>query len=161
MLTLVAASTMAACTQSETLGPRSVVTAIIEKQVIPDNNAFAAAAQKQQESINSLCKSPSADGLQDARESFRSLALSWSRIEWLNFGPAREGNRRETLFFWPDNRGRGLRQIEELAVSTNAAEFEGAAFAGKSVAVKGMPALEYVLFGQGSDAFYQRGKKAD
>ncbi len=88
---------------------------------------------------------------------FKSLALAWSRIEWLSFGPARESNRRETLFFWPDNRGRGLRQAEELAAATDAAQFEAAAFAGKSVAVKGLPALEYVLFGQGAEGLLMPG----
>lgn len=154
---LVALATFTACAQEETLGPRAVVRSILEQQVIPDNDAFSAAASKQQDAIKTLCAAPDAKGLEAARESFRNLALSWSRIEWLSFGPAREGNRRETLFFWPDNRGRGLRQIEELAASTDATQFEAAAFAGKSVAVKGMPALEYVLFGAGADGLTSAG----
>jgi hypothetical protein len=154
---LVALATFSACTQEETLGPRAVVRSILEQQVIPDNNAFSAAAREQEDAVKALCTSPDTKGLEAARDSFRNLALSWSRIEWLSFGPAREGNRRETLFFWPDNRGRGLRQIEELAASTDARQFETAAFAGKSVAVKGMPALEYVLFGVGADSLTTSG----
>lgn len=154
---LVALATFTACTQEETLGPRAVVRSILEQQVIPDNDAFSAAAQKQQEAVKALCAAPDAKGLETARESFRTLALSWSRIEWLSFGPAREDNRRETLFFWPDNRGRGLRQIEELAGSANAGQFEAATFASKSVAVKGLPALEYVLFGAGADTLTTAG----
>lgn len=158
ILTLAAIATFTACTQQEeTLGPRSVVRSILEDQVIPDNEAFAAAAQKQQEAIKTLCSAPSPEGLQAARDSFKSLALDWSRIEWLSFGPARESNRRETLFFWPDSRGRGLRQVEELAASTDAAQFEATAFAGKSVAVKGLPALEYVLFSAGADGLLTSG----
>lgn len=157
ILTLAALATFTACTQEEALGPRSVVRSILEDQVIPDNEAFSAAAKKQQDAVKALCASPDASTLEAARESFRNLALAWSRIEWLSFGPAREANRRETLFFWPDSRGRGLRQVEELAAVTDATQFESSAFAGKSVAVKGLPALEYVLFGQGAEGLLTSG----
>lgn len=157
-LLLAIALTSTACTPGEEgVGPRAVVTSIIDQQIIPDHRAFADAARQQQAAVSALCAAPGEAALTSAREDFRKTALAWSRIEWLSFGPARQGNRREILFFWPDNRGRGLRQVEDLAASTDAAQFADAAFANKSVSVKGLPALEYVLFGDGADTLLSPG----
>lgn len=147
-----------ACSPStDGVGPRTIVEAIVDQQIIPDHKAFADAARQQQTAVSALCATPGDATLTTAREAFRKTALAWSRIEWLSFGPARQGNRREILFFWPDNRGRGQRQVEELATSTDAAQFADAAFTNKSVSVKGLPALEYVLFGEGADALLSPG----
>lgn len=157
LVTLATCVLAAACTPGAEMGPRSVVEEIIDDQIIPNHTAFANAAREEQDAIVALCSAPDAARLQSARESFRKAALAWSRIEWLNFGPARQNNRRETLFFWPDNRGRGLRQVQELAAVIDPAQFAAAAFAGKSVSVKGLPALEYVLFDSGADVLLSSG----
>jgi len=131
-------------------GPEVVVTAIIDEQIIPDHQEFSGRADAQHDAIATLCENPSDVTLTAAQNRFRELAIAWSRIEWISFGPARADNRRETLFFWPDSRGRGLQQVIELAASDDPAQFEPEAFNGKSVAVRGQPALEYVLFGEGA-----------
>lgn len=138
-------------------GPEAVVTAIIDEQIIPDHQEFSGRADAQHDAITTLCENPSDVTLTAAQNRFGELAIAWSRIEWISFGPARADNRRETLFFWPDSRGRGLQQVIELAASDDAAEFEPEAFNGKSVAVRGQPALEYVLFGEGASDLLEPG----
>lgn len=150
---LVATLVLSACSPAagSAIGPRAIVEAIIDEQIIPDHRDFAARANSQQSAVNELCATPGADALSEARDRFRDLATSWSRIEWVSFGPARTDNRRETLFFWPDSRGSGRQQIMDLLASDDPNQFKPDAFNAKSVAVKGLPALEYVLFADGAE----------
>lgn len=161
VIVLILTQVIIACTQGTdadgTLGPRAIVQAVIDEQIIPDYAVFADAAAQQQESVADFCAAPDEAGLQQVRADFAQLVLAWSRVEWITFGPARVENRREALFFWPDSRGRGLRQAQALAATEDAAQFESAAFAQKSVAVKGLPALEHVLFGDGAEALLSPG----
>ena len=161
LIALILTPIIAACAPradtDETPGPRAIVQAVIDEQIIPDYAAFAAVASEQQESVADFCAAPDEAGLETVRADFAELALAWSRVEWITFGPARVDNRREALFFWPDSRGRGLRQAQALAASKDAAQFEPEAFAQKSVVVKGLPALEYVLFGDGAEALLSPG----
>jgi predicted lipoprotein len=89
---------------------------------------------------------------------FGRLVQAWSGIAFLRFGPLVDSNRFERIFFWPDPRGVMLRQIQgQLAAADKAqAGEEGAgapgsildpqALATHSVALQGLPALEYMLY---------------
>lgn len=59
-------------------------------------------------------------------------------------------NRIERLFFWPDPRGRGLRQVQSIIRNKDGTAVERISLQQKSVAVQGLPALEFLLFGTGS-----------
>ena len=82
----------------------------------------------------------------------RELVLAWSRVELIRFGPARDQNRYERLFFWPDPRGRGLQQIQEIIATEDPTATSVETLREKSVAVQGLFALEFVLYGTGSEA---------
>jgi len=130
---------------------RPVVEALIGEVILPAHAAFTTAAGEEAARLAALCEAPGAAPLAAAREGFAALVAAFGRVEMFRFGPAREENRVERLFFWPDRRGRGLRQVQGVL----AAEDESAADPGmlrqKSVALQGLPALEFVLFGAGSD----------
>ncbi len=78
--------------------------------------------------------------------------LAWSKVELVRFGPARDQNRYERLFFWPDPRGRGLQQIQEIIAAEDPIATNVDTLRDKSVAVQGLFALEFVLYGSGSEA---------
>ncbi|HET7714892.1 MAG TPA: imelysin family protein, partial [Bauldia sp.] len=86
--------------------------------------------------------------------------FAWSRVELIRFGPARAENLYERLFFWPDPRGRGLQQIQEIIAKEDPAATSVDTLRGKSVAVQGLFALEYVLYGSGSDALIDPANQA-
>jgi hypothetical protein len=67
------------------------------------------------------------------------------------FGPALAGNRQEKLFFWPDRRGRGLQQVKTILRDQDRTAVTVDRLLEKSVAVQGLTALEYVLFGPPSE----------
>ncbi|TEA79543.1 imelysin family protein [Allopusillimonas ginsengisoli] len=104
---------------------------------------------------------------------FAALVRAWAGIEFLRFGPLIEDNRFERIFFWPDPRGIMLRQIQALLAQTATvspdpsatgastahharnqdssgvgatAGLDAQTLATHSVAVQGLPALEYMLY---------------
>ena len=117
----------------------------------PAIDAFEDSATAQVAAIAALCAAPGDRALEEARAAFRSLVPAWGKVSVLRFGPLQAENRFERLFFWPDPRGVILRQVQGLLAEEDASAADTAALAGKSVAVQGLPALEFLLVGGGSD----------
>lgn len=130
---------------------RPAVERAIEKAVLPAYAGLSEAATATESAVQMLCAAPSADRLMEARAAFRALVAAFSRVEPYRFGPAREDNRFERLFFWPDPRGRGLRQVQAVILGEDETATDIASLRGKSVAVQGLPALDVVLSGTGSE----------
>ncbi|WP_269932702.1 imelysin family protein [Aminobacter sp. HY435] len=114
------------------------------RELVHSTGAMSAAMQK-------LCEAPSTDHLEAAREAFSKTALTWSEIEIIRFGPITEHNRLERMLFWPDRKGTGLKQVQAAIANEDATATDATRLAGKSVAMQGLGALEFVLFGTGSD----------
>ena len=69
-----------------------------------------------------------------------------------------EENRLERILFWPDRKGIGLKQVQAaLAGKDASAPPTPRTLAGKSVAMQGLGALEFVLFGTDSEALAEPG----
>jgi len=75
-------------------------------------------------------------------EAFHRLVRAWAGLSLLRFGPLVQDNRFERLFFWPDPRNVMQRQIRPLLQSVDTVPQDLRAH---SVAVQGLPALEYVM----------------
>lgn len=100
-------------------------------------------------SIAELCLGPSIERLSLAAEDFDAVVLSWASVMAFQIEPLSNGARRERFFFWPDPRGITLRQVQEILAARDATATDAAALPGKSAAVQGIGALEYLLFGTG------------
>lgn len=134
---------------------RAVLRAAVSGFIQPGYARFHREAKVTQDAVTSLCESPSADSLDGTRSAFGTLVEAWSRIEIIRFGPVVTGNRLERIYFFPDRRSIGLRQVQRLLAKGDPAELEPKKFAQKSVAVQGLGALEYLLFGTGAEALEQ------
>lgn len=99
--------------------------------------------------VGALCDAPSAATLAAAQESFGEIVHAWARIETVRFGPVTESNRLERILFWPDRKGTGLKQVQAALASKDASVLDPGTLVGKSVAMQGLGALEYILFGTG------------
>jgi len=143
----VAASAIAA----EPPGAVAMVRGAIESYVRPAYATFASKADGLENSVQALCAGPSAARLAEARAAFGAVVGAWSRIELVRFGPVTEDNRLERILYWPDRRSTGLKQVQAILAEVDASAGAAASLAGKSVAVQGLGALEYALFGTGSD----------
>ncbi|WP_161973937.1 imelysin family protein [Hwanghaeella grinnelliae] len=122
-----------------------VLSEMVDGVIIPAYEKFVEVSEDEVIAIESLCAGPDEDTLKSARAGFATLVYGFSRIEAMRFGPAREENRFERLFFWPDRRSRGLRQVEGIIQEEDTSALDAGQLAEKSVAVQGLLALDFAL----------------
>lgn len=131
--------------------PRDVLSAAVSDFIQPGYRTFWNKAEAMGAAITPLCKTPSAPGLEVAREAFGELVTAWSEIEIIRFGPVIENNRMERILFFPDRRGIGLRQIQQVLAEKDETATTPERLADKSVALQGLTTLEYLLYGTGAE----------
>ncbi|MBL8584966.1 MAG: peptidase M75, Imelysin [Rhizobiaceae bacterium] len=131
-------------------GARAVQHAV-DNFVRPAYVSLLANASAQREAMETLCTTPSKADLEMARGRFRMAVETLSATEIIRFGPISEDNRLERQLFWPDRKGAGLRQVQAAIAEKDPSVTDAKVLAGKSVAMQGFGALEFVLFGTGSD----------
>lgn len=130
---------------------QGVLVKAVEAVIRPAFGAFEARATELQAAMTALCAEPSAAALEEARGGFRAEVLAWSRAEFWRMGPLGEENRAERVLFWPDRKGIALRQMQAILAEQDESAKDPATLSDKSVAVQGLTALEFVLFGTGSE----------
>jgi predicted lipoprotein len=144
-LSLVSASTSARAEADHAAIARDSLTNYIR----PGYAALADKAAALAGSTKSLCAGPSGATLKAARKSFAETVEAWSEIEPVHFGPVVQDHRYERLFYWPDPKGLGAKQIREALAKRDETVKDEATLSTKSVALQGLPALEYLLYGDG------------
>lgn len=90
--------------------------------------------------------------LRHPRQLFTKTVLAFAAIDHIQFGPASKEYRLERFSYWPDRKGRGLRAVRRVLKSGDKTVWKAAALSQKSVAVQGLTALEFLLYGKGSEA---------
>lgn len=98
-----------------------------------------------------LCSTPSASNLGVVQSSFLSFTHSWAKIEWFRIGPVMSKNRIERILFYPDRKSTGLKQVQRALAQEDQTVTSVKSITQKSVAVQGLGALEFILFGSGSE----------
>lgn len=121
----------------------------IEDYARPKFAALAEAAAGLKERVAALCASPSGTAIQSAQDAFRALVVAYSGVEFMRMGPLNVDERAERLLFWPDTKGIALKQVQAALAQKDATAADPARLAGKSVAMQGLAAVEYLLFGTG------------
>lgn len=129
----------------------SIMTRAVDDVIRPGYRAFQASADALAETTAAFCKAPSEAGRKTVDDAFRQAVADWGRIEIVRIGPVLEGNRFERILFYPDRKGTGLKQVQALLQKQNEADTKAEAMAGKSVAIQGFGALEFALYGTGSE----------
>lgn len=130
---------------------KAVVAKSIGDFVRPGYSRFRDTTASLGQAVNSLCKTPSYASLGAARDAFSATVDSWSSIEIIRFGPVTEKNRLERILFWPDRKSIGLKQVQAVLADKDPTATDATQFAGKSVAMQGLGALEFVLYGTGAE----------
>ena len=102
-------------------------------------------------SAKMLCETPNSTGLTAAQIAFKDTALAWSKVEWFRTGPVMRENRIERMFYFPDRKGLGLKQIQAALSAEDKSAASAETLANKSVAMQGLGASEFLLFGTGSE----------
>ena len=112
----------------------------VETQILPGFVAFAEAA-------GALSAAAEADCAPEAlRPAWNAAFDAWLRVGFLHLGPGEESGRTLAIAFWPDPKAIGARQQAGLIRAADPAVLEPAAFAMQSVAVRGLFALERLIY---------------
>jgi len=130
---------------------RTVITQAVEDAIKPGFAGFAEATRNMRMVMGDLCEAPSTASFDAARAQFKDVVIAWARIENYRFGPLMEDNRSDRILFWPDRKGIALKQVQAILASQDSTATNPATLKGKSVAVQGLGALEFVLFGTGAE----------
>lgn len=129
-----------------------IMTRAIDDVIRPGYRTFEASAGKLAETTTAYCKAPSDDGRKAVDAAFRQAVTDWGRIEIVRIGPVIDDNRFERILFYPDRKGTGLKQVQALLQKADEADADAATMGSKSVAIQGFGAIEFALYGTGSDA---------
>jgi hypothetical protein len=132
--------------------PGEVLRTAVVDVIRPNMLRLDAGARGLDSAMAALCAVPSQDGVAIAVQQFKQVVAAYGRIDFLRMGPLMEDNRADRLLFWPDRRGIGLKQVQAILTEEDATATDMADLRAKSVAVQGLGALEFVLFGSGSES---------
>lgn len=84
----------------------------------------------------------------DLKKAFNDISDAWARAQQFKLGPLAEAQRSERISYWPERRNIVEKQLSALLKGHDTAELEADRFAGASVAIQGLPALERLLYGE-------------
>lgn len=129
-----------------------ILTKLLDQYIRPSYKNFSERTSILVDRTEALCSEPGFVQLEAAKEQFQHVALSWARAEWLRVGPVISDNRLERVLFYPDRKGTGLRQVQRALGIRDKTVLESTSLSKKSVAMQGLGALEFLLFGTGHEA---------
>lgn len=143
-----AALLMLACTFAQAALPADLGRKLLDNHIRPATSGLVDAAHGLERALRPYCEQPRDRDLRATVEArFSALVAAWSRAEVLRFGPLIEDNRFEKFFFFPDPRGVTLRQVQALLAAGEPQRIGAEPLRNDSVALQGIPALEYALYG--------------
>ena len=128
----------------------AIARASLQQYIRPGYAQLAQSTEALKQSVAALCGKPSPAALKDTHDAFAATVEAWSVVEPIRFGPVAQEHRFERIFYWPDTKGLGTRQIREVLAKQDKSVAEQTGLVGKSVALQGLPALEYLLYGDGA-----------
>lgn len=137
--------------EEQRLTAGQVVSLAITEAIRPGFAQYAEETASLQRNVGALCDAPSEPALDAARSQFKSVVAAWSRVELYRLGPLMVENRYDKVLFWPDRKGIALKQVQGVLADADAAATDPAKLGGKSVAMQGLGALEFLLFGTGAE----------
>jgi hypothetical protein len=127
---------------------RGIAREALEKHIQPSYAHLLAAFQALEKGTGDYCAAPDSEGLQTLQARFSDAVSAWGRIAHIVFGPVRENNRYERIWFWPDRKGIARRQVAAALRNRQEGYDAAAGLYGKSIAVQGMGAFEQVIYGE-------------
>ena len=118
-----------------------MTTALTQGVMLPGYQRFADEAVALAQTLDKLQQSPSEAHLEQARQAWKATARSWLLTEAYQFGPVSDQRLNARIEYWP----RRPADIEKQLQSTEPLQAEQ-----MGATRRGLPALEYLLFGAGS-----------
>jgi len=135
-----------ACAMNEEAVPR-VLEKAVDGFIRPGYERFEVATGNMVTAMDAFCAAPGDETYGKARAAFDETVLSWSNIEIVRTGPVIRDHRFERILFYPDRKSIGLKQVQAAIIEKDETALDPEYLPQKSVAMQGLLALEFVLFG--------------
>lgn len=119
---------------------------IVSQHILPGYEELLSQATRLELSTTQLCKAPTTENLETSRHEFRSTLAAWQGIQHITFGPIELLMRSYSIQFWPDKKNLTSKQLNKLLQAEDPDALTDTAFQTASIAVKGLPAMERILF---------------
>lgn len=84
--------------------------------------------------------------LNQVKKQFHTVFDKWLAVSYLQFGAIEAGQIRYEIAFWPDPRSKTAKSVHKFLSNIEHENLTPQSFATESVAIKGLYALEYVLY---------------
>ncbi len=123
----------------------------VDQVIKPGYQGFSNGTVKMVTAMETLCGENSEKALGNARDAFNALVHDWSVAEVLRDGPVIRENRFERVYFFPDRKSIGLKQVQAMLARKDESDIDITTMHEKSVALQGIGAAEFILFGTGSE----------
>lgn len=118
----------------------------LDEHIRPGYARLAEAARGLDAAARAACETPGPIDLAPVRAAYDATFDAWARIGHIRFGPGEENGTIFGIEFWPDTKGSTPRALAALIADENPAVDDPAAFAGQSVAARGLMAIDQLLF---------------
>lgn len=90
--------------------------------------------------------------LEQVKPQWMNAWATWQLVQWVQFGPIKQGGREWALQFWPDNKNLVGSKIKRLLINNDFINDQ--AIEKDGVVVQGFSALEYLLFDKSAQALF-------
>lgn len=124
----------------------AMFTNIADNIIIPDYKTLSTSLDEMTNKIQLLIEAPNESKLLDAQSSFRETYYNWQRVALYSFGPAESEMLRENFNYFPANTSQIDQRILDNDFEFNQIESYD----------KGLPAVDYLLYGIGGESNSQQ-----
>ena len=118
----------------------------LDAHIRPGYARLAETAHALAATTGTACAAPGPIDPAPVRAAYDATFDAWARIGHIRFGPGEENGTIFGIEFWPDTKSSTPRTLAMLVADENPAVDDPAAFAGQSVAARGLMAIDQLLF---------------
>ena len=133
--------------------------ALVENHVLPRYQRLVEATDLFDAAATGFCADPKTAALETVRTRYHDAMDAWMGVQHLSFGPVDLFMRGYRFYFWPQARGKIGGAVAELLAAGDAASLAPDRFARTSVAAQGLPAAEYLLYGDTAATWDREGHR--
>jgi len=126
---------------------KRINTALVEEVLIPAYSRLSQETEHQERLWTNLCAGTNVIKVDAVRRAFHQTSDAWAAVFNWDVGPMTLLLRRDRFYHWPERRNAIDKGLTKLLSAQDQRKLEPSVFAGASVAVQGLPALERLLYG--------------
>lgn len=119
---------------------------LVEEHILPRYRMLQNSSARLAASTQALCLQPELRQLEQVQSDFHQTMDAWQAVQHIQFGPIETLMRNFSMQFWPDRKNLIGKQLSQLLQAQDPHTLSVGYLYKASIGVKGLPALERLLF---------------